>query len=68
MRPTAPCFGSRFKSDGAVGPFNWQSYEQVHLPAQPLRSPSSRALRRCCTDIFSMRRWCCARHVAPFTS
>lgn len=29
MRPTAPCFGSRFKSDGAVGPFNWQSYEQI---------------------------------------
>ena len=28
-RPTAPCFGSRVQSDGTIGPFNWQSYEQI---------------------------------------
>lgn len=27
--PHAPCFGSRFRADGSVGPFAWQSYAQV---------------------------------------
>ena len=28
-RPDAPCFGSRLRPDGSVGPFEWQTYAQV---------------------------------------
>ena len=28
-RPTAPCFGSRVRDDGRVGPFEWQTYTEV---------------------------------------
>lgn len=27
--PNAPCFGTRFRADGSVGPFVWQNYGQV---------------------------------------
>ena len=29
LRPTAPCFGTRFREDGSVGEYTWQSYEEV---------------------------------------
>ena len=28
-RPTAPCFGTRFRPDGSVGPYAWQTYAEV---------------------------------------
>ena len=28
-RPDAPCFGSRLRPDGSVGPYEWQTYAQV---------------------------------------
>ena len=29
MRPNAPCFGSRIREDGSVGPYSWQTYSEV---------------------------------------
>mmetsp|Transcript_23419 Transcript_23419/g.55509 ORF Transcript_23419/g.55509 Transcript_23419/m.55509 type:complete len:677 (+) Transcript_23419:72-2102(+) len=27
--PDSPCFGTRFRDDGSIGPFRWQTYAQV---------------------------------------
>ena len=29
LRPNAPCFGTRFRADGSIGPFSWQTYAEV---------------------------------------
>jgi len=29
LRPTAPCMGTRFRADGTVGAYTWQTYEEV---------------------------------------
>jgi long-chain acyl-CoA synthetase len=29
LRPNAPCFGSRIRDDGSVGPYSWQTYSEV---------------------------------------
>jgi long-chain acyl-CoA synthetase len=31
LRPTAPCLGSRVRDDGSVGPFQWQTYQEVRM-------------------------------------
>ena len=31
LRPTEPCFGSRIREDGTVGPFDWQTYAEVDV-------------------------------------
>ena len=33
-RPSRPCFGTRFRADGSVGPFSWQTYEEVAARVQ----------------------------------
>jgi len=29
LRPHSPCFGSRVREDGSVGPYSWQTYAEV---------------------------------------
>ena len=29
LRPNAPCFGTRFRADGSIGPYAWQTYAEV---------------------------------------